>query len=170
MSGSDDIKKALSTAQSTVRSDILAAKSYRYVIEPYLQAKYSKANILLRKYSDDAVRCYVMETKLNDNIKTAQTYLESLVEAIRGEDEDTYINSLPAFKAGSNNAGENYRKLSDLMYQLEIGVSDQNNPRMSESKYASALKECSDVATALGDLTNSLPKQVDPPYHFCYTR
>ena len=31
--------------------------------------------------------------------------LESLVEAIRGEDEDTYINSLPAFKAGSNNAG-----------------------------------------------------------------
>jgi len=102
----------------------------------------------------------LMETKLNNDITNAQKYLNGLVEAIRSKDDDLYLNYIPSFKDGD---GDTFRKLSDLMYGLETGVSDQNKPKIQESAYASALKECDDVVQALVELTNSLPKQPDPP-------
>jgi hypothetical protein len=157
LSSSDDLKKALSTAQSTIRSDIRAASEFRYVLEDSLKRKYYDAVRRLKQYANDATKCYEMETKLNDNVKAAQLYIAGLEEAIRGADDNIYLNRLPDFP------GENYRKLRDLMYQLEVGVSDQNKPNLKESSYVLALRECDTLTTALGDLSNSLPKQVDPP-------
>ncbi len=129
-----------------------------------MKPRYRRVNALYGEYVHSAGQCIVIETKLNEDIKTARSYIVDLTEAVRDWDDDLFLNAIPAFRLETpNNAGEKYRNLREMMYQLEAGVPIRSKPEIAKSQYARALRECDDVTKALAELPATLPKNVDPP-------
>jgi hypothetical protein len=162
VTSADDFKKLLSSSPAALKAALEAADKYNNTLAPYLPAALKTATSNLKPLMRAAGRCYVMESHFTSELTQARKYIDALVESLRGEDSQRFIDYLPDFR-GSKPGADNFKKLFTLIHKIEAGVTDKNYPRIRESGYARALMQCDAVAKALNRTVAALPKQIDPP-------
>ena len=130
----------IGSAASDLKNKVSDAKQFRFVMAPYLQARYGKVSDTLKVYQASAANCSAYKSKLDDAAKLAEDILTAVGSS----------NSLPP------RAVLQYDELETLM----TGVIGRST---FERDYGDCANKLQAQADAAAILPKALPDQVDPP-------
>ena len=130
----------IGSAASDLKNKVSDAKQFRFVMAPYLQARYGKVSDTLKVYQASAANCSAYKSKLDDAAKLADDILTAVGSS----------NSLPP------RAVLQYDELETLM----TGVIGRST---FERDYGDCANKLQAQADAAAILPKALPDQVDPP-------
>ena len=130
----------INAASTDLKNKVSDAKQFRFVMAPYLQARYGKVSDTLKVYRDSAQNCSAFKSKLDDAAKLA----------------DSILSSAGTTNTLSSRAAVEYGELETLM----TTVIERSTFETDYAGCASKLQAQAESATIL---PKALPDQVDPP-------